>query len=56
MSKDRVEKVALSVQKSAETAKTFGVTLDELIGITTGVGEATRESGAVLGGQKCLAA
>lgn len=39
------QNLALSLNKAASTAKTFGVSLDELIGYTTAIGSATRESG-----------
>lgn len=41
--------LALSIGKASSTAKTFGVTLDELIGYTTAIGSATRESGNIVG-------
>ncbi|WP_216638209.1 phage tail tape measure protein, partial [Brevibacillus brevis] len=41
--------LAQSIAKAGESAQTFGVTLDELIGMTTAIGQATRESGNVIG-------
>ncbi|ASA22764.1 phage tail tape measure protein [Paenibacillus donghaensis] len=41
--------LALSINKSASAGKTFGVTIDKLIGDTTAITTATRESGAVVG-------
>ncbi|OMD71223.1 phage tail tape measure protein [Paenibacillus odorifer] len=41
--------LALSINKSASAAKTFGVSLEKLIGDTTAITTATRESGAVVG-------
>jgi len=41
--------LALSMTKAASTAKTFGVSLDELLGYTTAIGVATRESGSIVG-------
>lgn len=41
--------LALSLNKAGSTAKTFGVTMEEMIGHTTAIGVATRESGAIVG-------
>lgn len=41
--------LAQSIAKAGESAQTFGVTLDELIGMTTAISQATRESGNVIG-------
>lgn len=41
--------LALSMNKSASTAKVFGASLDQLLGYTTAIGSATRESGNVVG-------
>ncbi|MGG1664541.1 phage tail tape measure protein [Brevibacillus sp. NRS-1366] len=41
--------LAQSIAKAGESAQAFGVTLDELIGMTTAIGQATRESGNVIG-------
>ncbi|WP_170163488.1 phage tail tape measure protein [Brevibacillus gelatini] len=41
--------LAQSIAKAGESAQSFGVTLDELIGMTTAIGQATRESGNVIG-------
>lgn len=41
--------LSLSMNKAASTAKTFGVSLDELLGYTTAIGAATRESGNIVG-------
>lgn len=38
-----------SVKRSGGTAETFGVELERVIGYTTAIGEATRESGNVIG-------
>lgn len=43
------QSLAQSLMKSSSTAKTFGVTLDELLGFTTAIGAATRESGNIVG-------
>ncbi|UUV25845.1 phage tail tape measure protein [Lysinibacillus sp. FN11] len=41
--------LSLSMNKAASTARTFGVSLDELLGYTTAIGAATRESGNIVG-------
>ena len=41
--------LAQSMNKSASTAKVFGASLEELLGFTTAIGSATRESGNVVG-------
>lgn len=41
--------LALSMNKAASTAKTFNVSLDEMLGYTTAIGVATRESGNIVG-------
>ncbi len=41
--------IAQGISKAGSTAKTFGVTVDELIGNITAIGEATRESGDRIG-------
>lgn len=41
--------IAEGISKAGSTAKTFGVTIDELIGNITAIGEATRESGDKVG-------
>lgn len=41
--------LSLSLNKASSTAKTFGVSLDELLGYTTAIGSATRESGNIVG-------
>lgn len=41
--------IAQGISKAGSTAKTFGVTVDELIGNITAIGEATRESGERIG-------
>ncbi|GAA4880677.1 hypothetical protein GCM10023310_71130 [Paenibacillus vulneris] len=41
--------LADAVTHAGAAAKTYGVTLDELIGYTTAIGEVTRESGSVIG-------
>lgn len=41
--------LAQSLAKSAETAQQFGVSIDQLIGLTTGVASVTRESGNQIG-------
>lgn len=41
--------LALSLNKAASTSKTFGVELDTLLGYTTAIGTATRESGNIIG-------
>ena len=44
-----VDILSTSVQKASGTAATFGIDLEHLIGYTTAIGEATRESGNVIG-------
>lgn len=41
--------LAKSIARAGGTAASFGVTLDELIGHTTAIGVATRESGQIIG-------
>jgi TP901 family phage tail tape measure protein len=41
--------LALALAKSAGSAKTYGASLEDIIGYTTAVGEVTQESGNVLG-------
>lgn len=41
--------LAKSMNKSASTARVFGASLEELLGYTTAIGSATRESGNVVG-------
>lgn len=41
--------LALSLNKAAQSAKTYGVDLEQLVGYTTAIGAATRESGNVVG-------
>ncbi|MCM3274162.1 phage tail tape measure protein [Paenibacillus elgii] len=41
--------LADSVTHAGAAAKTYGVSLDQLIGYTTAIGEVTRESGSVIG-------
>lgn len=41
--------LALSLNKAASTAKTFNVSLDEMLGYATAIGVATRESGNIVG-------
>jgi TP901 family phage tail tape measure protein len=41
--------LAQSMNKSASTARVFGASLEELLGYTTAIGSATRESGNVVG-------
>jgi len=41
--------LAQSINKAGESAQQFGVSLDELIGMTTSIGTATRESGNQIG-------
>ena len=41
--------LAQSINKAGESAQQFGITLDELIGFTTSIGTATRESGNQIG-------
>lgn len=43
------EQLAQSIQKSAGTAAVYGVSLENLIGYTTAIGQVTRESGNVIG-------
>lgn len=38
-----------SIRKASSTSKTFGVDLQHLIGYTTAIGSATRESGSIIG-------
>lgn len=44
--------LAIGMQKSASAAKTFGVSLEELLGHETAILQVTRESGSVIGKQK----
>ncbi|WP_442637590.1 phage tail tape measure protein [Rossellomorea marisflavi] len=44
------------LRKSAATAKTFGVSIDQLVGYIAAIGSTTRESGAVVGNGKLFAA
>lgn len=48
------KQIADAMSKASSTAKTFGVSIDELIGHVTAIGEVTMESGSVIG--KCVAA
>jgi TP901 family phage tail tape measure protein len=41
--------LAQSIAKAGESAQQFGVSIDELIGMTTAIAQATRESGNVIG-------
>jgi Phage-related minor tail protein len=41
------------LRKSASTAKTFGVEIDTLLGYIAAIGSTTRESGAIIGKQRC---
>ncbi len=41
--------LALSMQRGASVAAIYNVSLDELIGMTTAIGQVTRESGNVIG-------
>src|SRR5690606_21121591 len=41
--------LAEGIQRSASTAKTFGVELDTLIGYITAIGSTTRETGSIIG-------
>ncbi|MDH6674439.1 TP901 family phage tail tape measure protein [Paenibacillus sp. LBL] len=41
--------LAQGIHKAGATAKTYGVTLDELVGHVTAIGAATRESGNIVG-------
>jgi len=41
--------LAQAINKAGESAQQFGVTIDELIGFTTSIGTATRESGNQIG-------
>ena len=43
------QNIVQSIQKSVGAAETFGVTLQELIGMTVAIGETTRESGSIIG-------
>jgi len=43
------QQLATSLQKSASTAKTYGVSLEENIGHTTAIGAVTMESGNIIG-------
>lgn len=43
------DNIVASITKAVGAAQTFGVTLHELIGHTTAIGEVTRESGNVIG-------
>lgn len=43
------QQLATSLQKSASTAKTYGVSLEETIGHTTAIGSVTMESGNIIG-------
>lgn len=43
------QQLANSIRKSGSTAQAYGVTLEEMIGHTTAIGVATRESGEVIG-------
>jgi|GEM_PF-4123138 len=43
------QNIALSITKAGASAKAFGVTMEELIGNTTAITTATRESGSVVG-------
>jgi len=41
--------LALSMGRAAQSAKAYGVSMEELVGYTTAIGAATRESGNVVG-------
>lgn len=41
--------LALSLNKAAQSSKTYGVNLEQLVGYTTAIGAATRESGNIIG-------
>lgn len=41
--------LALSLNKAAQSSKTYGVSLDQLVGYTTAISSATRESGNITG-------
>lgn len=43
------QQLAQSIQKSAGSARTFGVSMEKLVGLTTAVGEVSRESGNIIG-------
>jgi hypothetical protein len=43
------QNLAISMQKASSSAKTFGVSLDELLGHSTAIMSVTRESGAIVG-------
>lgn len=43
------QNIVQSMQKSVGAAETFGVTMQELIGMTVAIGETTRESGSIIG-------
>ncbi|RXZ78205.1 phage tail tape measure protein [Paenibacillaceae bacterium] len=43
--------LAIAMQKSGSVAKTFGVSLEELVGHTAAIGIQTRESGSIIGKQ-----
>lgn len=43
------QNLALSMTRAGSTAKTFGVSMEELLGHTTAIATATRESGSVIG-------
>jgi len=41
--------LALSMNKTAQSAATYGVSLDQLLGYTTAIGASTRETGSIVG-------
>lgn len=41
--------ISEAMEKSASTAKTFGINIDELIGLISAIGITTRESGSIIG-------
>lgn len=43
------QNIVQSMQKSVGSAKTFGVEMEDLIGMTVAIGETTRESGNIIG-------
>ncbi|MOA42868.1 hypothetical protein D3C78_1649610 [compost metagenome] len=44
--------LALSLNKAGSAARTFGISMEKLLGDTTAITTATRESGAVVGKYK----
>lgn len=43
------QNIVASMQRSVGAAETFGVSLEQLIGMTVAIGETTRESGSIIG-------